>query len=389
MLPALNLKATLLLFFLCDIYDSNIAVWSHGILYIYSSLIYFLKGLYLMANISEANGTIVVVTPDIKNIANDPNYVFLIKTITFLGTISNDEYGVPVASWADLYQNISENGDGMSDFAGEGRWSFGSSLEDNTFHDVLDFMIDPTHNDIPMFIDLKQLFTSTQTQLLFPEISKLITNQNLEKVLDQMKVPALLYIQKIIQSAIVAIKEKYELDYEITLFEILFNDFEPGEDFLETYAKWEIRLNSDDESIETAYVEGEVTMQPSNDELYAHNYSEETSEELVESLLIDFNIYSPLQSFISKYDKNGSFIDYVNAITDSVELYSYMVHEASEYEIQISDALSALVEKIDNIFPKNTAPLLDEANVALESNYDFELASEKIMMFLNNAIESK
>lgn len=342
-----------------------------------------------MANISEANGTIVVVTPDIKNIANDPNYIFLIKAIAFLGAVSNDVYGVPATSWTDIYQNISENGDGMSDFAGEGRWSFGSSLEANTFHDVLEFMQSPTYNDIPMFIDLKQLFTSTQSQLLFPEISKLITNQNLEKILDQMKVPALLYIQKAIQLAIVAIKEKYELDYEMTLFEILFNDFEQSEDFLEIYAKWEIRLNADEASIEAAYIGGEVIMQPSNDELYAHNYSEETSQELVESLLIDFNIYAPLQLFIKQYNKSGSFIDYVNAITNTVELYSYMTHEVSEYEIQISDALSALVEKINDVFPNDTAPLLDEANTALESNYDFELASEKITLFLNKAIESK
>lgn len=342
-----------------------------------------------MANISEANGTIVVTTPDIKNITNDPNYIFLIKTIAFLGILSNDEYGVPANRWIDMFQNISDSGDGMSDFEGEGRWSFGSSLENNTFHDVLEFIQAPTHNDIPMFIDLEQLFKSAEVQSLFPEISKLTTNQNLEKVLLQMKVPALLYIQKEIQSAIIAIKEKYELDYEMTLFEILFNDFEPGEDFLETYAKWEIRLNPDETSIETVYIEGEVVMQPSNDELYAYNYSEETSEELVESLLTDFNIYAPLQSFINKYDKNGLFMDYVTAITNSVELYSYMIHEASEYEIQISDALSALVEKIDDIFPNDNEALLDEANTALESNHDFKLASEKIMLFLNNAIESK
>lgn len=342
-----------------------------------------------MANISQANGTIVVVTPDIKNIANDPNYIFLIKTIAFLGTLSNDEYGVPATSWTDIYQNISENGDGMSAFAGEGRWTFGSSLEDNTFHDVLDFIHDPTHNDIPMFIDVKQLFKSTQVQYLFPEISELMTNQNLEKLLVQMKVPALLYIQKAIQSAIITITEKYELDYEITLFEVLFNDFEPGEDFLETYGKWEIRLNANEASIETAYIEGEVVMQPSNNELYAHNYSEETSEELVESLLIDFNIYSPLQSFISKYDKNGVFMDYVNAITYCVELYPYMTHEVSEYEVQISDALSSLVEKINDVFPNDYTPLLDEAKAALESNYDFELASEKITLFLTNSTKSK
>lgn len=341
-----------------------------------------------MANISEANGTIVVVTPDIKNIPNDPNYIFLIKTIAFLGTISN-EYGVPAASWVDTYQNISENGDGMSDFAGEGRWSFGSSLEANTFHDVLEFMNDPTHNDIPMFVDLNQLFRSAQSQSLFPQIAKLPDNQNPKKLLYQMKVPALLFIQKAIQSAIVAITEKYDLDYEITLFEILFNDFEPGEDFLETSATWEIRLNAEEASIETAYIEGEVIMQPSNNELYAHNYSEETSEELVESLLTDFGIYAPLLLFIDKYDNNGVFVDYVDAITNSVELYSYMTHEVSAYAIQISDALSALVEKINDVFPNDTEPLLDEANAALESNYDFELASEKITLFLTNSVKSK
>lgn len=348
-----------------------------------------MKGLYLMANISEANGTIVVVTPDIKDIANDPDYIFLIKAITFLGVISTDDYGVPATSWADIYQNILENGDGMSDFAGEGRWSFGSSLEGNTFHNVLDFMHTPTHDNIPMFIDLQQLFTSAQSQSLFPQIPKLLYNQNLKNLSNQMKVPALLFIQKAIQSAIITIKEKYELDYNTTLFEVLFNDFESGEDFLETSAKWEINLNADDESIETAYIEGDIIMQPSNNDLYAYNYSEETSEELVESLLVDFDIYEPLRLFINKYDKNGAFMDYVNAITDSVELYSYMVHEASEYEIQISDALSALVEKITDIFPDSTAPLLDEANAALESNYDFELASEKIMLFLTNSVKSK
>lgn len=344
-----------------------------------------------MANISEANGTIVVVTPDIKDIANDPNYIFLIKTIAFLGTISGDEYGVPATSWSALYQNISENGDGMSGFAGEGRWSFGSSLEANTFHDVLEFIYDPTHNDIPMFIDLDQLFTSAHSQLLFPQVTTLLNNKNLEKLLDQMKAPALLFIQKAIQSSIVAITEKYDLDYEITLFEILFNDFEPGEDFLETYAKWEITLNADEESIETRYIEGDITMQPSNDELYAYNYSEETTQELVESLLIDFGIYAPLLSFIDKYDNNGVFVDYVHAITNSVELYPYMVHEVSEYEVQISDALSALVEKINDVFPNDTAPLLDEANTALKSNYDydFEIASEKITLFLTNSIKSK
>lgn len=343
-----------------------------------------------MANISEANGTIVVVTPDIKNIPNDPNYIFLIKTIAFLGTISNDEYGVPATSWVDTYQNISENGDGMSDFAGEGRWSFGSSLEANTFHDVLEFMQSPTYNDIPMFVDLSRLFTSAQSHSLFPQISALPNNKNLEKaLLLQMKAPALLFIQKAIQSAIVAITEKYELDYEITLFEILFNDFEPGEDFLETYAKWEITLNPDEASIETRYIEGDITMQPSNDELYAYNYSEETSQELVESLLTDFGIYAPLLLFIDKYDNNGVFVDYVDAITNSVELYSYMTHEVSEYAVQISDALSALVEKINDVFSNDTAPLLDEANAALESNYDFELASEKITLFLTNSVKSK
>lgn len=342
-----------------------------------------------MANISEANGTIVVVTPDIKDIANDPNYIFLIKTIAFLGTISGDEYGVPATSWSTLYQNISENGDGMSGFAGEGRWSFGSSLEANTFHDVLDFIHDPTHNDIPMFIDLDQLFISAHSQLLFPQVTTLLNNKNLQKLLDQMKIPALLFIQKAIRSAIVAITEKYELDYELKLFEVLFNDFEPGVDFLETSAKWEITLNAEEESIETTYIEGDITMQPSNDELYAYDYSEETSQELVESLLIDFNIYAPLQLFINQYDESGSFIDYVDAITNSVALYPHMVHEVYEYEVQISDSFSALVEKINDVFPNDTAPLLDEANTALKSNYDFELASEKITLFLNKAIESK
>ena len=348
-----------------------------------------MKGVYLMANISEANGTIVVVTPDIKDIAKDPNYIFLIKTIAFLGTISGDEYGLPATSWAELYQNISENGDGISYFAGEGRWSFGSSLEDNSFYDVLSFMNDPIHNTNPLFIDLTQLFTSAQSQSLFPQISNLLNNQNLLNLSNQMKVPALLFIQKAIQSAIVAITEKYELDYEMTLFEILFNDFEPGENFLETSAKWEIILNADEESIDTVYIEGDIIMQPSNNELYAYNYSEETSEELVESLLVDLNIYEPLRSFIDKYDKNGLFTDYVNAITNSVELYPNMVYEASEYEIQISDALLALVEKIDDIFPNDDVLLLDEANAALKSNYDFELASEKIMLFLTNSVKSK
>jgi len=342
-----------------------------------------------MANISDANGTIVITTPDIEDIANDPDYVFLIKAITLLGTISPDEYGVPATSWTDLYQNILENGDGMSSFSGEGRWSFGSSLEDNSFYDVLNFMNDPIHNTNPLFIDLTQLFTSAQSQSLFPQISNLLNNQNLQNLSNQMKVPALLFIQKAIQSAIVAITEKYELDYEITLFEILFNDFEPGENFLETSAKWEIILNADEESIDTVYIEGDIIMQPSNNELYAYNYSEETSEELVESLLVDLNIYEPLRSFIDKYDKDGLFTDYVNAITNSVELYPSMVDEASEYEIQISDALLALVEKIDDIFPNDDVLLLDEANAALKSNYDFELASEKIMLFLTNSVKSK
>ena len=330
-----------------------------------------------MANISETNGTLIITELENKSIAHDPDYLLAIKAIMLLGVISYDDYGVMSDTWAEAYYNFNTERDNMTSFESEGRWGFASSLEENIFSEAIGFYNEPNAQNMPEINDISDIFQDDKYRSLFPGL----THQDSVST-KALLMPVLTLIHNTIQTALLNLKKKYDLDEDITLFEVTFNDYEPGEDVLEINGSWQIIYDYTDNTLTTSYIDGEIISSPTTDTLYDYDFVDKTSTELIDQFLTDLDIYEPLSNFIKYYAPSLS--NYNELILDQNQVFQAMVEESSEFEKNVSDILITLVNAIVNVLPENTdQKLLHSALNALKANQDYEAAAELVVSFLN------
>lgn len=336
-----------------------------------------------MANISESSGTFSWSVPNRNepDFRNDNNFVTIKKIISALGIMSNDDYGISSDTWTDINDFIKTNPTELVSLYGEGRWGFGSSLEENNFSELIEFLNNSESKDVPININIINF-------LKYNPISEKINikKQPSRKSPNQynlIALPILILLKRQLINALTALKNRFQLTDEFQIFEVSFNDFEPGDDYLEINASFQLTFNFYDNNFELTYINGETIYSPSTDTLYDYGFAENTSAELIDQLFTNFDLITPLENFIKKNSFAKSLINYQSDITEKAEIYSYLVEEPSDCEADTTELIITLIDMIREIMPHDIdISLISDDIDSLSESSDYEQIIERLINFL-------
>lgn len=325
-----------------------------------------MKGASIMANISTANLTINWL-PEVSktNSTTQLNAINQIKaSIITLGLLGDDAYGLSTDIWIDLLDSFKKsynNPEQINDevyTSGEGRWSFSSSIDDySSFTQLIDSFEQPAQlsNSLEPFTFL--LTNSVIKNLEQPDADKkFIENfysflpsatRSLLKDQQQSIRKNIILVSLLRHTIVNATELLYNAglldnsDEEISLLNISYNDYEPGVDFLEVSGEFSLTYNTATKALSYMRTDGEVINNPSNDELYDHNFSDTTSEEIATEYLDMLNLNTTVE--------NLNLTDIVvEEIRENFTIATYMTYDLDENIEEFTNITSHVMGIINN-----------------------------------------
>lgn len=305
------------------------------------------KGSLLMANISNTDLTINWLTNMSKaNSTTQLDAINQIKaSIITLGLLADDVYGLSTDIWIKLLNSFKESYNDPNQIndetytSGEGRWSFSGSINNSSIaslidalsHPVLAEILEPfahlsTHSITTNLEqnDANKKFIEDFYSFLPSTTSSLLKNEQTSVRQKIMIVASLNHA--IINAAELLYKAGVFDDdnEEISLLNISYNDYEPGADFLEIGGEFTLMYDTDTKTLSYIQLDGNVIDNPSNDNLYEHNFSGMSSDEIAMEYLDMLNLYKTVENL--KLTDNV-----VEEICDNFTISTYMIEGIDSY----------------------------------------------------------
>lgn len=359
-----------------------------------------------MANISNADLTINWLPNISKAKVNATTHLDAINqikaSIITLGLFGDDAYGLSIDIWTDLLDSFKKsynNPEQINDevyTSGEGRWSFSSSIDNySAFTQLIDTFEQSAQlsNSLEPFTFL--LTNSVIKNLEQPDADKkFIENfysflpsatRSLLKDQQQSIRKNIILVSLLRHTIVNATELLYNAglldnsDEEISLLNISYNDYEPGVDFLEVSGEFSLTYNTSTKALSYMRTDGEVINNPSNDELYDHNFSDTTSEEIATEYLDMLNLNTTVENLnltdtvIEDVCDNFTIATYMTEEIDSYveEFTSIAVHVMGIISNNINDLdakqrTEKIIDELDEIPPLDDYALESKINSFLE-----------------------
>lgn len=300
-----------------------------------------------MANISTTDLTINWL-PDISKAKSTTQLdaINQIKaSIITLGLLTDDPYGLSTDIWINLLDSFEESYNDLNQIndethtSGEGRWSFGGTVNNSSITSLIDTLSHPVLSEI--LESFTYLSTRSVTEYLEQNDANKKFIENFNSFLPSATSSLLENHQTSIRQKIMivaslnhAIIKAADLLYkagvfdgnndEISLLNISYNDYESGADFLEIGGEFTLIYNTVTETLSYIQLDGNIIDSPSNDDLYDHNFSDMSSDGIAMEYLDMLNL--------KKTVENLKLTDeVVEEICDNFTIATYMTEEIDPY----------------------------------------------------------
>lgn len=282
-----------------------------------------------MANESSAETTIEIL-PLNENL-KDHKTLLLKYYVILQGILSDFYYGISDENWTWILQKTNNNNN-LINTSSIGRWSFNSSLDNKCFEKKLNKGLSNKFENTSSFPVDNHLKENINIMLNNLNVSPINwTSDNLKNIL------ILKNLTQRIGSIINDLNFKSLVDPnsdEIQILKITYNDYEPGQNFIEIDGEYRLNFDPQDNTFQEFVLEGSITDQPSIDILYECGFSEHDSEDML-------NQFYEIYPFKSKLK----------------ELPEYIYKKINQH---LQDSLS-------NMDEYNLFDMQDEDNVALDN----------------------
>lgn len=355
-----------------------------------------------MANISNTDLTINWL-PNVSkaNSTTQFNAINQIKaSIITLGLMADDVYGLSREVWLNLSTDFEksytdpEQINNQTYTLAQGRWSFSGSVTNSSITALIDTLSNPVSTEIlqpftylltnSVIVNLRQPYTDEKYiesfySFLPTATVSLLKNQHVSMRQKLMIVASLNHA--IINAAELLYKEGVfdDNNEEISLLNVSYNDYEPGVDFLEVGGEFTLMYDTTTETLSYIQLDGDVIDNPSNDDLYEHNFSDMSSDEIAKEYLDMLDLHKTVEN-LKLTD------EVIEEICDNFTISTYMIEEIDSYieeftsitthvmgiissainDLETKQRIEKIINELDEIPPLDDYALESKINSFLE-----------------------